>query len=130
MATAPTSSIETIVVNAIPMGDLRYPTAGDWYYDLHSGVHRIQVCELGDWRYEFLVALHELVEMALCRHHGVSQKEVDDWDLAHPDADEPGELPDCPYFEMHAFATLIERMMAWALAVKWADYEAAVNGTT
>lgn len=80
-----------------------------------------------DWRHSALVLVHELVEMILTRHHGVSWKAVDKWDFAHPDSDDPGRLPGCPYGKEHLAAERIEKILALLLGVKWSDYQAAFN---
>ncbi len=76
----------TINIFTIPHGDQRYSTCGDWRVqglDSASRFHqyfRIDVSELKDWRFEALVAIHEMVEMLLCRHRGISEEEVTAWD--------------------------------------------------
>lgn len=95
-------------------------------------VLHIKVSELGDWRYNALIAVHELVEVLKCKHDGVTQEQVDAFDIAYeknrPEAvdSEPGDSPDAPYRQQHCLATGIERIMAAALGVDWDSYDRAI----
>lgn len=121
-----------IRIETIPHGQQRYPTVGDWFFDSHGDLV-IKVSELGDWRYEALVAVHELVEVLLCKHQGVSQEEVDKFDIEFEKArvegnvDEPGDDVRAPYRRQHCLATAIERVMAAEFGVAWNDYNDAIQ---
>lgn len=111
----------------------RYPTVGDWFFESNGDIV-IRVSKLSDWRREMLVAVHELVEVLLCKHDGVSQQVTDDFDKAFeakrgPDnEDEPGDEPDAPYVKQHCIATGLERVLAAELAVSWKEYEQELFG--
>lgn len=120
-----------IVIEFIPHNKQRYETVGDWYYrnrELH-----IRVSMMSDWRYEILVAIHELAEVMLCKHRGIPAAAVDAFDMAFEKArkpgneDEPGDDPKAPYRKEHFFATNIERALALELGVDWATYDAEIN---
>ncbi len=117
-----------IIIETIPHETHRYTTVGDWYYD-PDGTLRIKVSALSEKRREALVAIHELVEVLTCELGGVTQKQVDDFDMAYeanrPEGDEsePGDSPSAPYQEQHCLATGVERILASAWGVMWADYE-------
>lgn len=117
-----------IKIEAIPHNRHRYPTVGDWYFD-KRGTLVIRVSRMGNWRYEMLVAVHELVEVLICKHRGVSQKSVDKFDKAFEanrkpgDESEPGDDPKAPYRREHFFATNIESLLSSELDVDWAKYE-------
>lgn len=121
-----------IDIDVIPHSQQRYPTCGDWYYGEDKTLF-IRVSKLPDSRYEFLVALHELVEVKLCEWSGISQEDVDKFDMdfeahRHPDNDsEPGDSPDAPYRFQHCLASGVERIVAAVLGVDWKDYEKAIN---
>jgi hypothetical protein len=121
-----------IEIKTIPHARQRYETIGDWTIGPNGHIH-IYVSELGDWRMEFAVAIHELVEMQLCRFLGITQTEVDDFDMAYeaqrvPDNyDEPGDDPRAPYHRQHCVATGIERIMVCMLGLSWKEYEARIN---
>ena len=105
----------------------RYTTVGDWYFEGEDIV--IKVSKLSDWRREALIAVHELVEVLLCKHEGVTQAQVDKFDndyeanRSRGDESEPGDASDAPYRKQHCIATGIERMLAAELGVDWKPYE-------
>lgn len=114
-----------IVIETIPHHEQRYVTAGDYWDD--SNGKQVRVSELGDWRMELLVAIHELIETALCDVRGIAEPDVMAFDMAHPDADDPGSLPEAPYHKEHMFAEEIEHLIADELGVDWTDYETRVG---
>ena len=123
-----------IIIETIPHDQQRYPTVGDWYYEGET-LH-IKVSELGNERMVQLVAVHELVEVILCQHAGVSQESVDEFDTKfeldrkaglHTPEDEPGDDLAAPYRKQHCFATAVERMMGAEMDVPWNDYAAKVE---
>jgi len=90
---------------------------------------QVRVTEMGNWRKELLVVMHELAESFVCLHRGIPEPEIMAFDIAweavntNPEA-EPGNDPAAPYHAEHRFAEeVIERPMAEALGVDWADYE-------
>ena len=121
-----------VKIEIIPHDQHRYPTVGDWFFDKDENL-TIRVSDLGDWRREMLIALHELVEVLKCKHDGVSQEAVDAFDIAFEKAreegneDEPGDDPQAPYVKQHCLATGIERIMAAELGVNWKEYEQALS---
>lgn len=140
-----------ITVEVIPHDKQRYPTCGDWFYEPNGEDLVIRVSKLSDWRYEALVQVHELVEVLVCKQNKVSQQKVDEFDMTFekdrearleraldnlPEGpaeaaliriEEPGDSPDAPYRGEHCFATGIERLLASALGVCWADYEKEIE---
>lgn len=122
----------TIEIKTIPHNQQRYDTVGDWWTD-DEGWH-IRVSQLGDWRYNFLVAFHELLECAWCKWKAVPQEDVDTFDMVFEAARIPGDLREpgddrhSPYRMGHELAGLAERLAGMALGVDWKAYEAAVNG--
>lgn len=110
----------------VPHSEQRYDTVGDWRimapeHDPYVALV-VHVSDLKDWRMEALIAVHELVEALLCKHRGITQAEVDAFDMAHPDAEEPGILHDCPYRDEHVTATEIESRLSRELDVDWLEY--------
>ncbi len=106
----------------------RYNTIGDWYTDKITGTVYIRVSTLGSWRYELLVAIHELVEAFLCMHDEVAEESVTKFDKQFVERDaEPGDSPNAPYQKQHCIATGVERILAACLGVKWAYYEDAIE---
>lgn len=123
-----------IDIQFIPHDDQRYDTVGDWWTDI-NGLH-IRVSCMGHTRYEFLVALHELIEAFSCLWAKIDEQAVTDFDLKfeeergmglHSDEAEPGDDKNAPYRRQHQFATLVERMTAYFLSVNWDHYEEIIN---
>ena len=112
-----------IVIEVIPHHEQRYATLGDYWVDV-DGVQQVRVSDLGNPHMNILVALHELIELTLCEARGIAEPDIKAFDEAHPDADDPGSLPDAPYGLEHRFAEKIEYVMAGELNVTWTDYEA------
>lgn len=124
-----------ILIETIPHRSQRYGTCGDWRWVQSTtsslGNHLlIRVSSLGDWRYEALVAMHELIEALLCQERGIAEPEVDQFDLHWvPEAggpDEPGDDIEAPYYREHQYATAVERALAVELRVYWQLYERAI----
>lgn len=120
-----------IVIETIDHKDQRYPTTGDWRFLGGPDTLLVRVSNMGDWRYEALVGIHEAIEAVLCRQAGIDQDKVDLFDVAYEvarpadDISEPGDHPDAPYYKQHQLATGVERILAAELEVNWASYEAA-----
>ncbi len=126
----------TIIIENIPSEKQRYPTAGDWQWTFDPnrdiGHHKldqltIKVSDLGDYKHNLLVAIHELFEAILCRRDGISQELVDAWDKSHQDMNEPGDHPNAPYHKQHNKAMAIERMACELLDLDWQAYEAQLE---
>lgn len=121
-----------IRIETIPHNAQNYDTVGDWRFD-RKGNLIIRVSEMGNWKYEILVAVHELMEVALCKDRGISTEKVDRFDKAFEasrmagNEDEPGDDPKSPYRNEHFFATSVERLFAAELKVDWKEYDKAVN---
>lgn len=117
-------------VVVIPQTKQRYVTVGD-YQTLKNGVLEIRVSDLKDWRYSFLIGIHELIEALLCRRAGISDQVIDDFDFAfsaNRPADsgaEPGDDSAAPYHKQHMFAKKVERLAGFLLCVNWNKYNEA-----
>ena len=99
-----------IIIEAVPRAQMRYDTLGDWFQDGED--LRIQVADHITPDEQFLIALHEIVEVKLCIMHGVGQQQVDAFDFSFSGEGEPGDHPAAPYRKEHRQAALIEHMMA------------------
>jgi len=104
-------------IRAIPETEMRYPTVGDWWFE-EDTLH-IRVLDNLPENEQFLIALHELVEVWLCKNRGITTEVVDsfDFDPKHQGDFEPGDLPDSPYRREHRFAMLVEHLMAHELGM-------------
>jgi len=122
-----------IHIEVIPHEQQRYPTVGDYWTE--DGVQQVRVSRLPDWRYEILVAVHEIIELAITRHRGIPESVISDFDVeferlreSRLRSGEPGDHPDSPYRKEHFFATSLERLLAMELEVDWFQYEEYVDG--
>ena len=120
-----------INIRVIPSKDMRPEVDGaDWFWD-DKGDLQVRVCSMSDWRYETLLAIHEAVEAIMCKHNGVTQKSVDEfdkaYDLTHETDIEAGDAPDAPYVREHCLATAIERILCAELDVSWKKYDDELN---
>lgn len=104
----------------------RYDTVGDWR--TWPKLTDVSVSSMSDRRYELLVAVHELIEAELCRHRGITEQAVTQFDIDYAgDLDEPGADPRAPYHREHMFAMKVERLLADELGVDWDAYELALS---
>ena len=129
-----------ITIRDIPKAHQRYDTVGDWYVEPVKGDYTtfggsravfsgegLSITVSNDAglteKEQFVVAIHELIEAALCFDRGITQKQVDDFDqnyhvYAKDGIAEPGDHPNAPYRNEHRFAALIEHMVARELGLK------------
>jgi hypothetical protein len=124
-----------IEIKTIPHEGQRYETVGDWLiFKASKGLPPpvgefkllVRVSDMGDWRKEALVAVHELVEALLCHARHISDESVTAFDLAFNGSGEPGDDPACPYRKEHFFATSVERLLAAEFGVDWIEYDSSV----
>jgi hypothetical protein len=120
-------------IETIPHESQRYPTVGDYWLD-ENGIEQIRVSEMMDWRYEVLVAVHEIVEMALTRHRSIAEEAITEFDIKFEQdkerelvSGEAGDNVNAPYREEHFFATNLERLFAAELGVDWFEYDRYVD---
>jgi hypothetical protein len=118
--------MRAIRIEIISATGMRYRTVGDWFYT-NEGFLTIQVADTGDWKYNILVAIHELIEVVLCKNDGITAKQVDKFDLAHQDDEDPGTHPKAPYGKQHLIAMGVEMTLAALMGVKWRIYEDALD---
>jgi hypothetical protein len=121
-----------INIEVIPHERQRYPTVGDYW--MEDGVQQVRVSQMPDWRYEILVAVHEIVELAIARHREISEEMISKFDIEFERTrstlarlGEPGDHPESPYRREHFFATSLERLLAAELNVDWFQYEDCVD---
>lgn len=123
--------LRPIHIQVIPHLEHRYVTVGD-YWDTPDGLE-VRVSDMEDAKYEFLVAVHELIESFLCQVRGIPEPEIKAFDEAFEarrepgNTDEPGDDPEAPYINEHKFATYIERQIATELGISWAEYTRVVD---
>lgn len=129
-----------VEINLIPHSEQRYPTWADWEIEGAGEPLKISISKVGNWRYEYIAALHEFLEIALCMHMGISQKDVDDFDVDYESrrmagekfaacgceiTDDPGSDEHAPYRIAHIYATSVEYGFQRLLGVAEKDYDEA-----
>lgn len=119
-----------IHIKTMPHDVQRYPTAGDYWRNA-DGAEEFRVSDMDNSDYEFLVAMHELVEWYLSEKRGVKEEDIKAFDEMfeeerqnglHASDEEPGFDERAPYLREHTFATKIEKMVAEELGVDWRAY--------
>ncbi len=128
--------LPTIIIKTIPHDQQRYESVGDWRY-MDDGGLLITVSETNA-KYEFLVAVHELIEAMLCNFKGIKEEDVTDFDLNFESMredypvivgdKEPGDEDAAPYTHEHKMASQVENWLARSFGVDWAEYEKTLNG--
>lgn len=125
-----------INIKTIPHNEQAYETVGDWRFD-DNGDLNIFVSSMNNWKYELLVAFHELAEVAMCKDRGITTEEVDAFDIKfeeerekglHGDDEEAGDDVNAPYRKEHFTSTNLERILARELDVDWKTYDDMVMG--
>lgn len=124
-----------ITIETIPHSDQRYNTCGDWYYN-ESGELVIKISETST-KYEFLVAVHELIEALLCNFKGIKEEDVTKFDekfekmrSEYPDIigdREPGNEEAAPYEHEHRMSSQVEKWLAVSCGIDWDQYEKTLN---
>lgn len=108
---------------------MRYLTIGD-YFKAKDGWD-VVTADLGYSDYNFLILLHELIELYLTQKRGITEpkiKKFDEWFEREKTKGrfqniiEAGFHPKAPYRREHVFATKIERLIAKELKVNWGKY--------
>jgi hypothetical protein len=115
--------MKRIVIEFIDHRYQRYPTWGDYFETAESILFRISRFE--NPAFSQAVLIHELVEKFLNDQRGIRDVDVDAWDLAHPELDDPGLHPDAPYHATHMLSDCLERAYILMTGNDWNDYEEA-----
>ena len=110
-----------IHIKVIPHGCHRYETFGDYWID-ERGVLQIRVSRFADPRIARNTAVHEMLEACRCAARGLSFEEIDKFDLAHLDHEDPGCLPDAPYHAEHMQSMEVERLLVSQDGADWSEY--------
>lgn len=123
-----------IEIKKIPDSKQRYPTVGDYWFDPNGDIH-IRISDMQNKDYEFLVAVHELVEAYLTQKRGITEDSISAFDIKfeeerqaglHGIDEEPGYAHNAPYKNEHFIAEAIERIVANQLGVDWGAYNKTI----
>ena len=123
-----------INIQTINHSNQRYETVGDYWIDEKHN-WQIRISNMNNWKYELLVAIHELIEFSLCTDREIKEEDISAFDVMFEGEgkkglwkdEEPGFDYRSPYREEHIFATRIEKMIAEELNIHWDEYEKVVN---
>lgn len=112
-----------IEIKTIPHTQQRYDTIGD-YIDNPDGSRQILISELGNPDYEFLVAIHELIEQHLCLKRFISESSISEFDRSYRGLhrDDPGQDTNAPYHKEHMFASGIEKALCEEMGISYYKY--------
>jgi hypothetical protein len=115
-----------IEIKTIPDKKQRYNTVGDYWEQ--NGKELVRISDMQNWKYEILIAVHEILEASLCKARGIHEKVISNFDKKYEKKrkyrilDEPGNDLSAPYYKEHQFALKIEKMFAKELGVDWKEY--------
>lgn len=124
-----------VKIKTIPHKEQRYDTLGDYIQQPDNSWY-ISVSETGDERYNFLIALHEFIELYLTQLKGIRECDITAFDLYYEACreqglvlqdSEPGFATNAPYRKEHTISTGIEMMIAAELGVDWLEYERKIS---
>jgi hypothetical protein len=119
---------QKIEVNVKPLSAMRYKTLGDFFYD-KDGTLVIETADIGNPLFNKLILIHEFIEQTLTEELEIDEPDIKAFDEAHPDADDPGMLPDAIYADQHLLADAVERLMLSHLGIPYKNYEDACKKT-
>jgi hypothetical protein len=126
-----------INIRTKPIEKMRTRDVGDYYQAIvppgaEEEPLKIIVARMENPDYEFLVALHEMIEAYLIKRRGIDPRQIDEWEDKferevregkRPKNSNAGEQKDCLYKEEHKIAIKIEKTLAKYLKINWKKYE-------
>lgn len=125
-----------MLIKTIPHAKQAYETVGNYFID-EEGVQQVLISNMGNEDYEFLVSIHELTELYLCKKRGILEEDITKFDKDFEfirdkfpktiGEHEPGHMTSAPYHKEHCFAEKIEKMIAEELGVNWELYDKTVT---
>lgn len=133
MKTKENKHLPLITIDNIIHKEQRYDSCGDYEEYSDGNFCDITVSRLSDWRYEALIASHELLEYIIVKYQKIPLNKIDEFDIQFEknrkkgNTDEPGDDPKAPYHKAHKFSTMVEQLLAQMLKVKWSVYDKEVN---
>lgn len=119
--------MKRIVIEFVPQHKQRIPgQVGDYGETEHNIWFRITAFPEKPM-YSVAILLHEIHEFYRCKQDGVNVEDIDAFDLAHPELDDPGFSPDAPYNRQHREADVLERACLAMAGESWTEYETAIK---
>jgi hypothetical protein len=96
---------------------------GDYWLD--GRTLEIRISRYANFLFTIFLAVHELLEAVRCILRGVTMKEIDDFDLTHQNAEDPGQLPNAPYHVEHMQSMEVERLLCEQEGYDFEEYYGA-----
>ena len=120
------SDMKPIRIEFVGQKDQNYDTVGD-YGETESEIW-FKITRFNNPNYSWAILLHELAEKRLKDQDGVTDAEVDAWDLGDgKDLDDPGLDPKACYHKYHMMADALERTFIVMSGEDWIPYEQAIE---
>ena len=120
-----------IVIEAIPHSEHRYSTCGDYIWNEDKSILNIKVSDTNS-HYNFLIAVHELIEAYLAESKGIKEEDITKFDIEFEKmreqypvlvgVDEPGDHEKACYHIEHHIASIMEKYIADNMEINWKDY--------
>lgn len=120
--------MKDINIKFIEQKDQRFDSVGQVgdYWETPDSIE-FRVTRFDNPAYSMAIALHELHEKFRNDQLGIKDADVDQFDIDHPELDDPGLSLDACYHKTHMEADAIERLFIVLSGNDWVEYEAAVN---
>jgi hypothetical protein len=118
-----------IVIDFIPQSEQRIPGQVGDYGETDDAIW-FRITDMGNENYNIACLIHEIWEQHRNKAFGIIEADIDAFDIAHQDHDDPGMLPDAPYGITHREADVLERMCIVMSGENWRDYDSLVAKIT
>lgn len=124
-----------ITIQTAPPDLIRNKQVGDWRISKYSLAVLVSLA-IPNEASQLAVGIHELIEAFLCRANNITDGEVCTFDEQfeagreeglHRQDEEPGDDPNCPYWEEHQAATFVERAVCAAIGLPWSTHSQVVS---
>lgn len=110
-----------------------FTTLGYWWFENpdNKGALHVEVVKMSDWRFEFSVWGHEVIEVLYCRLFHITTEQADKFDQYYEDCyaagtiskdKEPGHDPKCPYHWGHMAGVCWEYICILITLASWEKY--------
>jgi hypothetical protein len=117
---------EFIQIQFIHQKDHRYETVGD-YGTTTDGNWWFKITDMQNPVYSMAILIHELWEKTRNSQLDISDEAVDNFDISHPELDDPGLSLDAPYHKTHMESDALERACIAMGGEDWVEYEAVIE---
>lgn len=121
--------MKDIRIKFVPQSEQRIPGQIGDYFETPDSIE-FRITELPNPAHSMAVLIHELHEKFRNDQLGISDESVDQFDISHPELDDPGLDPRAPYHRTHMEADSLERLFIILSGCDWIDYEKAIEEVT